>query len=285
MPIKAIAAYRKSRRLLCVAVIGGLLPLSAAAQFLGFPSIVFDPSSYATLGHIWTEDISTVAKMTATVEQLVKIYDNAIEMYQLAHMMSLTFSQGSRMSWLTMAQTAVPNATRNLYGETATWSRTMNGNPGLVGPAWTAATVPIFPNPFLANQPVGASQTLANLASVEMADGAAVQCAATIAGYAQGLQRNFQPFSALLTQQFSGAAEGNTYGAQLNLLNASAAQQATMQRADGAVRACEVQQQIVANKFTRDNWAETLNFETEMDQATASQPTGWGNSAATIQSW
>ena len=46
----------------------------------GFGDIVFDPSSYASLGKIWSQDISNGAKLAETYNQTVKIVKNGLEL-------------------------------------------------------------------------------------------------------------------------------------------------------------------------------------------------------------
>ena len=102
-----------------------LFPRPAAAIF-GFGDIVFDPSSYATLGKIFTSDASLLAKTIQTYNQTVKIYQNGLNLYEQAKYMSLRFAQPQRMSWQTLAQTAVNDFTQNRYGETVNWPAMVN---------------------------------------------------------------------------------------------------------------------------------------------------------------
>ncbi len=54
----------------------------------GMGDIVFDPSSWTNLGHIWSQDISNGAKLIQTYNQTVKIVQNGLQMYSLAMQMS-----------------------------------------------------------------------------------------------------------------------------------------------------------------------------------------------------
>jgi hypothetical protein len=108
-----------------------LVLVQPAKAILGFGDIVFDPSSYATLGKIFTSDASVLQKTIQTFNETVKIYTNALQMYQLAMAMSQHFSHPQKASWMTVAQTAANDYTRNSYGETVLWPQMVNGRPAL----------------------------------------------------------------------------------------------------------------------------------------------------------
>src|ERR1700761_5673221 len=78
------------------AILGGLalLPVQPALAILGFGDIVFDPSSYTTLGHIWQQDISTGAKIIQEYNQLVKIYTTGMSLQLFARAMAQSFHSG-----------------------------------------------------------------------------------------------------------------------------------------------------------------------------------------------
>ena len=52
-----------------------------------------------------------------------------------------------------------------------------------------------------------------------------------------------------------------------------------------SLAAAQTEGQLVANKVQRDVLADAINFNGQVDSATANQATVWGGSAATIQSW
>jgi hypothetical protein len=54
----------------------------------GVGDVVFDPTTYATIGEIWDQDISNGAKLVETYNQTVKIVENGLQMYNLAMAMS-----------------------------------------------------------------------------------------------------------------------------------------------------------------------------------------------------
>jgi hypothetical protein len=54
-------------------------PKDASAQFA-----IFDASSWAMMGNVWNEDISTGVKMAQELQQGLKLYQNAVQIYGLA---------------------------------------------------------------------------------------------------------------------------------------------------------------------------------------------------------
>src|ERR1700739_2988376 len=82
----------------------------------GFGDIVFDPSSYASLGKIWSQDISNGAKLAETYNQTVKIVKNGLDTYNLAKQMAERVQDKSVWE---MAAFAVGNeVTESHYNET-----------------------------------------------------------------------------------------------------------------------------------------------------------------------
>lgn len=279
---RRIFHFRPSRKLFIFAFLGGaailLLPSPAAALF-GLGDIVFDPTSYATLGKIWSSDASTLTKVTEEVAQLKEIYANAVQTYNQAVAMARSFTHASRMQWLTVGIGAVADATANKYGETANWAALVNGNPTLAASVWKAATLPISEdgNSFLSHETVGSSPTLTNLASVEALDGSSTQCLSEIAEYRSTAQTN-----ALAINQLQAADDDDTDGAnseieQLNLVNAAQAAALHEQQSQGALHACLVEQQILANTWQRNAATETMNAYGAAMVARQSNATEYGN--------
>jgi len=258
-----------------------LFPRPATAIF-GFGDIVFDPSSYATLGKIFTSDASLLAKTIQTYNETVRIYQNGLDLYNQAKYMSLRFSQPQRMAWLTVSQAAVNDYTRNKYGETVNWPAMVNGRPELASRAWTAATVPVTHSSFLSSQAPGSSRLLAHLASVEAQDGSATKCLATIAQYRQNAAANVAPALSLAAAQTDGSDNTNSQIEQLNLMNAAQAQANNEARSQGAVEACLVEQQILANKVQRDAMADHISFLGKASDYAASDSAPWGGAKAAL---
>ena len=268
-------------------VIAGLtmvFPQPARAIF-GFGDIVFDPSSYATLGKIFTSDASLLAKTIQTYNETVRIYETSVNLYNQAKYMALRFSRPQRMAWLTVAQAAVNDYTQNRYGETVNWPAMVNGRPELASSAWTAATVPVTHASYLSSETAGSSRLLAHLATVETLDGSASKCLSTIAQYRQNATANLAPAMNLAAAQTDASHNTNSQIEQLNLMNAAQAQANNEARSQGAVEACLVEQQILANKVQRDAVADQLSFLGQANDYAASDSASWGSAKAALSGY
>ena len=261
-----------------------LFPRPAAAIF-GFGDIVFDPSSYATLGKIFTSDASLLAKTIQTYNETVKVYENGLNLYNQAKYMSLRFSQPQRMAWLTVTQAAVNDFTQNKYGETVNWPAMVNGRPELAARAWAAATVPVTHASYLSSETPGSSRLLAHLASIEAQDGSATKCLSTIAQYRESAAANLAPTLSLSAAQADASDNTNSQIEQLNLMNAAQAQANNEARSQGAVEACLVEQQILANKVQRDAVADQLSFVGRANDYAASESASWGSAKAAVANY
>jgi type IV secretion system protein TrbJ len=265
---------------------GLLLSLTQpASAIFGFGDVVFDPTSYATLGHIWTEDISNGAKLVQEFNQLVKIYTNGMQMYQLAQQMSQRFSHPQKQSWMTALLTGVNDYTQNQYGETANWPTMVNGHPSLAPSAWATATVPVSHTSFLSGEIPGSSRLLAHLATVEAQDGSATKCLATMAQYRANAQDNLNAIANLQSAHTDDSANTNSNIQQLNLINAAQQQAANEMRSQGRIQACLAEQQVLANKVQRDAAADHLSFLGEAADYQQSETTAWTGASAAISGY
>lgn len=261
---------RKSVAILAAALLIALAIPPPAHALLGFGDIVFDPTSYATLGEIWSQDITNYAKLIATVQQLEKIYANGEQMYQVEQQMSTRFTQ--KPNWQTLATGAVANLTRNQYGETVNWAAVMNGNPAQAVTAYGNASLQLNPSVDLSREVLGYSQHLANLASVETIDGTNRACLQAVAQYRANQGSNQTPSSFLNAQSADPGDATNTTIAQLNLLNGAQSQQRMEQVSQGTLQSCLVEEQILANKIQRDNQVAALNTYATIQQKYQSNP-------------
>jgi len=255
-----------------------LLPSPAAALF-GLGDIVFDPTSYATLGKIWSSDAGTLTKVAEEVTQLEKIYTNAVQTYNQAMAMARSISHASRMNWLTVGITAVEDATANKYGETANWAALVNGNPGLASAAWKNATLSVTDDTgtFLSHEALGSSANLTNLASIEALDGSATKCLSEIAEYRTAAQTNSLAIGQLQSADDDDGDETNSEIEQLNLVNAAQAAALHEQQSQGALHACLVEQQILANTWQRNAASETMNSYGAATVSRQANATEYGN--------
>ncbi len=261
-----------------------LFPSQAAAVF-GFGDVVFDPTSYATLGHIWTQDISNYAKLIESVTQLEKIYANGMQMYNLGLAMSKSFNGANKAQWAAVAQLAVTDYTQDKYGENRAWSRAVGGNPSQVPSAWQQSTVALSTRTNLAAQTVGQSPALARLASIEALDGSSTKCLSTISQYrGNSLVNQLGPILKLAIARTDGTADTNGQIQQLNILAAEHEQGNTESRAQGQINACLVEQQVLANKIQRDSMTEDMNFRAQYYGYVASEGPQWGGAAGALNS-
>lgn len=254
---------------------GGLIP--------GIPDLVFDPSSFATLGTIASSNASMAAKMIEEYNQLIKIYTTNMNMYNQAMFMAQRISHPQRAMWMTLAQQRVNDYTRNQYGETAQWPMMLNGQPSWAGSAWSSSTLSMRANPNLSMETVGSSAALAHVATVEAIDGSSQKCLATIAQYRASAQANATAYVALQNSQLDDTDGTNSEVQQLNLINASQAQAMNEARSQGEVHACLVEQQVLANKAQRDESVAHMNFVADSEKYAASEGNGWGGAAEALK--
>jgi hypothetical protein len=280
--IRQLRQSKRSQKLLLFGAIGAaallLLPSPAAALF-GLGDIVFDPTSYATLGKIWSSDANTLTKVTEELTQLRQIYDNAVQAYDQAVAMARSITHATRMNWLTVGISAVTDATANRYGETANWAALMNGNPTLASSAWKNATLAISndDNSLLSHETLGSSAGLTNLASIEALDGSSTKCLSEIAEYRSAAQTNTLAIERLQTADNDDGDGTNSEIEQLNLVNAAQAAALHEQQSQGALHACLVEQQILANTWQRNAAAEALNTYGSAMVSRQTDATEYGN--------
>lgn len=238
-----------------------LVPFPAAGLF-GLGDVVFDPTSYVTLGKIWSSNVSTYAKVTEEVAQLGKIYAQGMAMYNQAMAMAKRIQSLHRLKWKTVATAFIADETRNRYGETANWPITVNGSPAWAKTAWQTGTLLVNGNTdaFLRTELLGNSGALAQLASIEEQDGSASKCLATIAEYRTAINQNEAAIDSLQDDTDSDSDDNNSEIAQLNLVNGAQAAGLHEQRSQGALHACLAEQNIISNSWQRNAAAETLNI-------------------------
>lgn len=222
---------------------------------------------------IWAQNISTFAKTVESVVQLEKIYAQGLQAYNLATALSHSFSGPNKAQWITVAQMAVQDVTRDQYGENTAWSSTLNGNPNQAAMAWKMSTVALNQGINLAQETPGQSAALARLASIEAMDGASTGCLQTLGAYhGNALANALGPVLKLAIARMDGSAETNSEIEQLNLVNAHQGQLVNEMMAQGQINSCMAQQMMLANKIQRDNQVEALNTYTQMQSNVAANP-------------
>jgi hypothetical protein len=276
-----------NKRAILAGVLAALLLVfvQPARAIFGFGDIVFDPSSYATLGKIFTSDATLLQKTILTYNETVKIYTNALQSYNLAMAMSQHFSHPQKAAWMTVAQTAANDYTRNAYGETVMWPQMMNGRPALAPAAWANATLPVTHRSYLSGEVPGSSALLAHLASIEAQDGSSTKCLSTIAQYRANAALNATAAANLQTAQTDDTTATNSSVEQANLLNAGQGQANNEQRAQGAMQTCLVEQQILANKAQRDALADHLSLLGATSEYYATESPDWSDPVPAITSY
>jgi type IV secretion system protein TrbJ len=279
---KRFAPYLKGGAVTTAVVL--FLPLATPRRSDGMIP-VFDAGNWAMLGHIWSEDISTGAKLIQEYNQLVKIYTSGMQIYNLGMSMATSFKTGDKSAWMTLAQLATNDLTQDKYGETLTWPAMINGHPGLAPQAWATATFPVTHDSFMLGEIPGGSRLLAKLASLHAIDGASVDCLETIGNYRGNAAMNLAPILKLAISHLDGTASTNSNIEQLNMVNAHQEQANNELRAQGALASCLAQQATLQNKLQRDDIAEALELQGEIHDLNAATDLNWGDSAATITNY
>jgi hypothetical protein len=268
----------KTKRVLIV--LGVIITAVPASAFLGIPSIVFDPSSFATLGKIFSSDASLLAKTVETYNETVKIYRTGYSAYMLAQAMSQSLATNRRAMFMTMLQAGVNDFTKNQYGETVNWSAMVNGHPELAQQAWTSATIPVSQFPMMPTDPRAMSNFQANVGTMEIIDGSSTKCLQVLGQYRQSLPQTQAAFSALQSALLSADPTLNSQIAQLNQMNAGQSQATAEAMAHGSLETCLVEQQVVANKVQRDAIAKDLSYQAHAQTVLANNPADWDGSSA-----
>ena len=249
-------------------VIGGvLLFLTATPSFalFGIGDIVFDPTSYASL----------VSQATTALNQFRMIENN------IAH---FSFKQ----QWQTTLNALKDANVSNMFGETNGMSVALNTNsPGTSTTAWETATVPVSSNTasYLQGQTVGNSAQLSQLAMIEMSDSISPDCLTAVGQYRTTRAQDATANSALAQQQFDTTSATNSEIEQLNLLNASAAQNLTEMQSQGTMQVCLASQMTVANMQQRNAAAQDLNTAAMVQQQRAVNDTSAANESNTWQTY
>lgn len=230
-------------------------------------------AQYTVFGNIWSQDVSNYLKIVETVSQLEKIYSQGMQMYNLATALSQSFSGANKSEWVTVAQMAVQDVSRDQYGENRMWSSTLNGNPNSAAAAWQMSTLALNNGTYLATQQLGSSPGLARLASIEAVDGSSSACLATLAQYhGNALANALGPVMKWAIAKADGTASTNSEIQQLNLILGGQGQANTELFAQGQMNACMLQQMILANKMQRDSQVEAMNDYAAVQQKYASNP-------------
>ncbi len=233
----------------------------------GVGDMVFDPTSYATLGHIWGEDISNGAKLAQTYNQTVKIVSNGLRAYQLASAMAVRIQNKS--VWKT-AGFAVGNETaQQHYNESINFSAVMNGDAVNAGHAWQQSTLSEGNAGYLGNDSARNSSRMAEFATIQMLDQTSERCGQILANYKQTQDANQSAEDQLQSDTFDQSDAKNATVAVLNVLSGGALHMRNQNKANGNLQACLAEQQTLQAKIQRDRLAEEQNWFSDIAKGRA----------------
>lgn len=219
-----------------------LVVTPALAQF-GM-SIVYDPS-----------------EVTQTIANLKQAIQIALTTQQTLTTMQANLKNFSfKTMWQTGRATMLADSVANTFGETAGWNSALNTNsPAAANTAWNMANVQVSPGTYLSGQTPGSSPDLSSLAIVEAFDASSPNCMNAVGQYRALRTSNAAAENALQTNQLDASAATNSEIEQLNLLNASNAQQMNEVQSQGQLQSCLVEQTTVSNMAQRNAAAIAIN--------------------------
>ncbi len=255
-------------------------PLSRAAAFLllatpafalfGVGDLVFDPSVYA----------EAIAQVQQAI-QMVQTAQSTLTTIQ-ANLQNFTW----KSLWRTAQSTLPADSVQNRYGETAGWDTALNTNsPAAAATAWNRANVQVSPGTYLAGQTPGNSAPLSALAMIEAFDSSSPNCLNAVAQYRALRTANATAQNALETDQLDTTAATNTEIEQLNLLNASDAQQMHEWQSQGVLHACLAEQTTISNMAQRNAAAAAINDAAFIQQQRAANNVMPANESNTWQTY
>ena len=231
---------------------------AASAQF-GFPTIVFDPSSYGQL----------VAEAATAYSQLTTFEHNITHF----SVKSLWQTERTRLEQLNV---------RNVFGETSGMSTALTSNsPSSAAASWQMGTVGVNSTAYMAGQTPGVSTDLSELALIETTDSVSPDCLNNVGQYRQGRADNLAAQTSLGSVQLDIGADTNSEVEQLNLLNAGQAQALTEAQAQGPLQACIAAQMTLASMQQRNAAAVSINDAAFAAQENATHNTNPANGSDT----
>jgi len=247
-------------------IAGAAIVLTATPSFalFGLGSIVFDPTSYASL----------VQQLTTLQMQYNMVKNN------LTH-----FS--AKQQWQTTLHMLENVNVANMFGETAGIRIALNSNsPSTSTAAWKTATIPMNSgaSSYLQGRSLGSSR-ISQLAMIETADSVSPDCLTAVGQYRSNRTENATANSSLLSDQFDSTDSTNSEVQQLNLLNAAEAQKLSEMQAQGALHTCLAGQMTVANMERRNAAVEDLNTAVFVQQQRATNDVSAAGEGNTWQTY
>ena len=263
--------------LVCAVVFTAINPRPMYAIF-GIGDIVFDPSSWASLGSIWGQDISNGAKLIQTYNESVKIVKNGLDMYNLANTMAQRVQ--NKEVWKMTAFAVGNEEMKDHYGETVNWSAAMNGDVLNAAHAYNQSTLTANGAGWMGAAPAANSRRMAQYATLQMLDQTSVRCTSILANYKATQDANQGAESNLTGDALDSSDAKNSMVAVLNVLSGGHIHMQTQQKANGNLQACLAEQQTLQAKLTRDRLAAEQNYYFDIAQARASESVQFDPNAA-----
>ena len=250
----------------------GYLAVNPPALYalFGFGDVVFDPTSYATLGHIWSEDISNGAKLMETYNQTVKIVKQGLAMYNLALEMSQRMQ--NKNVWRMAAFSVGNEVTESHYNETINFNAAMNGDVWNAGRAWQQSTLSGGNAGYLGAATPANSNRMSEFATIQLLDQTSERCATILANYKSTQDANQAAEEKLSSDALDESDAKNSVVAVLNVLSGGHIQAQTQAKANGNLEACLAEQQTLAAKVQRDKLADEQMWYADIAAARASSP-------------
>lgn len=242
---------------------GALLLCTATPSFalFGLGDIVFDPTSYASL-----------ASQLATLEGQYNSFKANVRNFSL------------KTQWQTGLNRMKQVQVVNRHGETNGMTTALDQNSTTAATtAWNSSSVALSSNTdtYLAGEAAGNSDKLTELAIVETSDTVSPDCLNAVGAYRAARSASATANSSLQDNQLDGTSSTNSEVQQLNLVNASQAQQLNEEQAQGALHTCIAQQMTVQNMQQRNALAHDLNLAANVQAQRTANPTGYVNSTGT----
>ena len=195
------------------------------------------------------------------------------------------FDSNAKRAWVSAGNMVVSNwTTPSYYGETALWGAAVN-NGKAPQSAWQQAVLKMQKGLYIILDPMGYARNLSYTASVNAFDGAGPVALQTLGNARQQQVQIDGAISRLQTAAVDGTSAMNSQVQQLNLLTAAAIIQLRQQQTNGTLATSLLEQQLIANKFQRDQLADRMNFTNDFQKAAVVHPVTWGGASQTIQNF
>jgi len=264
-----------------VALAAVIIPQKAQALF-GFGDIVFDPTSYASLGEIMSSNASMLTKAVELGTQTGKILTNAAATYAKIDNASHMVQAASRGNWAAIGDLIDLSAEvdNSSFAASHGWSQALNGNADVIH-AFAKVTQGVMANPTFSSNISSHDGLAASLASADIADGAILNAMKALGKARLNQQKNDQSIRDVEDLADSAQDADNTQEASLNIIGAAAVQNLRMQQNQQALLASLGETTMPLTKIFRDTTVSDINGITTRQQSmagTGAMPGGMGDS-------